>query len=267
MARSRALRPLPPKLERRAATRVPRRRILVFCEGATEERYLRWIASKFRSHLVDIEATGSVGVPETVVSRAVEARAELQRGAGRSFSSSFDQLFTVWAMFDKDDHEVAEPLNRASVNGVNAAYSNPCFELWALIHFEEHEAPDDRVRVQKKLRNLMPGYDHERSPYLVCDMLTEERMDDALGRAPTMRQRRMEEGDPIGNPYTSVDELIRQIAAASANSQSIGEAVQEIRSKIASIEESEEFQVGDAAAQRTVHELYEKLKAVRARPR
>jgi hypothetical protein len=47
----------------------------------------------------------------------------------------------VWCVFDVDEHpKLAEARDQANANGIQLAVSNPCFELWLLLHFQEHRA-------------------------------------------------------------------------------------------------------------------------------
>ncbi|KAB8183256.1 hypothetical protein FH608_049290 [Nonomuraea phyllanthi] len=60
----------------------------------------------------------------------------------------------VWAFFDRDDHDlVEESYARAKAAGVKVAYSNPCFELWLLLHFVPGvSGAQDSHGVQQQLR-------------------------------------------------------------------------------------------------------------------
>lgn len=260
-ARPALRRPASPTLARRAATSLPKRLVVIFCEGATEEDYLNVLAGSIRGPLIDIQVSGQVGVPESVVNRAIVHRSELLRREGRSASDSFEALFSVWAMFDKDDHDVSAPIQRAKAAGVNVAFSNPCFELWGILHFEDHDAPDNRRDVQRRLRELMPSYDHERHPYFTHELLTLDRERDAALRASTLRQRRHDEGDAQGNPHTTVDNLVNQIRLTSEKRQSIADAKEEISIRIETVRSTEEYKNGDQIAHRTVRDLFDRLKS------
>lgn len=265
MARSRKkaiFAPEAPLLKRRRPTSLPRKRIIVYCEGGTEEHYLKSLAAIVRGRLVEIEPIGHVGVPDTVVSKAIQRRLELKRASGRSTADSFDAQYSVWAVFDKDDHEVMVAFQRAEVNAVSVAYSNPCFELWGILHYCDHQAPDDRHTVQRRLRDLMDGYHHERAPYFNCKELTEERRLAACARAQELREARSEEGDAKGNPYTTVDRLIAEIMYSTVQSRKISDEAVELKGTIERIENSDAFKAGDSAAHRTVSELYRRLKAL-----
>ena len=148
---------------------------------------------------------GDVGDPRAVVERAIEESRKLKRDppAGRD---------SVWAMFDRDIHpRFAESKNLAHGNGISLAISNPCFELWGILHYQDQDAHLDRHECQRLLRYLCPGY--RKSGAKVFDDRTaiEKGYLDAVKRAEKSLERRTEEGIPGGNPSTSVHLVTEQI--------------------------------------------------------
>ena len=149
-------------IKRRGPTRQPKHRILAVCEGKkTEPGYLRQFQHHVRNPRLHIESLGPAGVPVTVVDTAIAARdrAELEARQQHDENLRWDE---VWAVFDIDDHpEVALAKQRASENGIRLAISNPCFELWAYLHFADHSAHIDRAKLRSELRKHLPHYDKE----------------------------------------------------------------------------------------------------------
>lgn len=199
--------PLPPKLvQRRSAQRDPTPRIWVLTEGRnTEPSYLNAFKVYAGNSAVKVEIVGGVGTPMTIVRDCLQRKRELSR----SPTSVKDQ---VWAVFDRDTHpEIDQAINAAHQGGVYVAYSNPCFELWAILHHCDHDAPLNSAEAQKKLSNLMPSYSHNKSAKLDFDKLSKGYAD-ACKRATSMRRRREEERSPRQNPFTNVDVLTQMIA-------------------------------------------------------
>lgn len=196
MSRGRHLR----GLSRRGPVRDPKIRLVIICEGEnTEPQYLKDFARHVGNPLVEIEVVGGAGVPMTLVDRAIEARRRLLRRDG------YQNGDMVWAVFDRDEHpQVADARARAAANHVHVAYSNPCFELWLILHFEDFDAPDDRHQVQYKLAGIDRAYDAKASKIVDFNLLA-QRFEAAVTRARRIRQRRIDEGDAWGAPYTDVD--------------------------------------------------------------
>jgi len=86
----------PPSLKRRGATRLPRGTIVVFCEGKiTEARYLKEFVSDCRNQLVTVEVVGGVGVPMTIVERAITEFRALKRAARRGPPTALTAYFSM----------------------------------------------------------------------------------------------------------------------------------------------------------------------------
>jgi hypothetical protein len=149
-------------LKRHPATREPRHRILVVCEGKkTEPRYFKAFQHHARNQLVHVEIKGEAGVPKTVVEAAIELRdaADRDARAQRDDNLRFDE---VWCVFDVDEHpQLDEACARAGVAAIQLAISSPCFELWALLHFQDQTTQIHRHEAQSALKKYLPGYDKE----------------------------------------------------------------------------------------------------------
>lgn len=192
---------------RRPPSRDARLAIIVFCEGAvTEPAYFRGFARDYGNMLVSVEIVKAAGVPVTLVDSAVARMREI-----RNSKNSFERKDQCWAVFDCDDHvRVPDAIQRARDAGVGVAYSNPCFELWAVLHFEDHDAPDGRRQIQKRLEQLMPKYKPDDGKLLDYSSVAST-YPTAVGRAKKMTERRIAEGCPLGNPFTGVHLLTETI--------------------------------------------------------
>ena len=199
--------PAPPRLGRRGSLRQPKLELLIFCEGGnTEPHYIRNFAREHANNLVKIEIIAPAGVPTTLVAKAIEAYNQI----GLS-KNSFEQHDQVWVVFDRDDHlHVDQAIAHAEAVGVHVAFSNPCFEIWLLLHYTEFDAPDNRHEVQQKLTKHDRNYDpdgRKEASYLSLSL------NYALARvrAVRMRARRRDEGKARSEPYTNVDLLTELI--------------------------------------------------------
>lgn len=60
----------------------------------------------------------------------------------------------VWVVFDKDDNQdFDEAIALAKKEGLNVAWSNECFELWLLLHFQDLKSAINRDNYYSKLTN------------------------------------------------------------------------------------------------------------------
>jgi len=192
-------------LRRRRPFREVKRRILIVCEGeVTEPSYFSDLKHHTRS-VVDLEIEPG-GTPKAVVELAVEVKKAAEKGARRSKDENL-KYDSVWSVFDVDEHPfLAEAQQQARDNGIDVAVSNPCFELWALLHFQEQHAHIDRREVQRLCRQYMPRYDKR----LPCETLLAA-YDKAVLRSIELEQWHHGRGTDGANPSTGVHRLTEEI--------------------------------------------------------
>lgn len=116
-------------IHRNIQHRSRKNRILILCQGKTEEIYFKsfpvvqtgseWsINVVVKSHSLD---------PEQLVRKAIEMREEAE------------PYNKVWCVFDKDDFKqnFRKGLFLADKENIRTAFSIESFELWLLLHFRE----------------------------------------------------------------------------------------------------------------------------------
>lgn len=196
----------PPR--RTVAAQPSRVELLVFAEGeVTEEEYLKHWHRRFRGR-VNVEIHEFHGTPLALVERAAEEKRANERAAKRGRGRAHDE---VWCVFDVDVHpHLAEAIEMATRNGINLAISNPCIELWFLLHFIEQTAYIDRRAAQKAAQS-----------HLNCDKcltdtaleLLDEGFELAKGRARRLEEKHRGDGTPApGNPSSGIWRIVDAIA-------------------------------------------------------
>lgn len=129
-------------LERKRATRNERKRVLIVCEGAkTEPLYFRKLISFFCLSTADIKICGKEcgSDPLSVVKYGEYCL---------NNDNDFDFMSLV---FDRDTHQTYDKAldkisclkrkNKFRNTSIYAITSNPCFELWFLMHFTLSSKP------------------------------------------------------------------------------------------------------------------------------
>ena len=150
----------------------------------------------------------------TVAERAVEEAETRKRG--RAKPDPFEERDRVWAVFDRDAHpRFDEAVALCERHGIGVARSDPCFELWLILHEREYDRPCSRVEAQTELARRRSEYDKHAAKTVDCDDLA-RRVEKAEERADAQLRRRIEEGVPFGNPSTTVGRLTREIREAAA---------------------------------------------------
>lgn len=203
--RSRGGRPV-----RRVSAAAVRKALLVFVEGdKTEEDYLTYW---WRIHRTNVTVTfGDVrGTPRTLIDAAVDAKRHDARNARRGGGAPFDE---VWCVCDVDDppfmHEI-RPI--AHANDIHLAISNPCIELWLLLHFEPQTAYLKRRDAQSRAKGHLKC-----EKALTNDALAslEARLARATERAKGLDDKHDGDGSPLGhNPSSRMWEIVDSIRNA-----------------------------------------------------
>lgn len=154
--------------ERKSGTRDPKL-IIIATEGThTEPAYFKDMASSkyfYNSHIhVEVlEREGTKSAPEYVI-------AALNQFSDRhQYEEGLDEL---WLVVDTDDwgsEKIADIAAQCKQKGYEMAVSNPCFELWLLLHvaslneysdetldeFRENRRTGNRTRLERELVMLL----------------------------------------------------------------------------------------------------------------
>lgn len=189
------------KLRRRkVAFRQQRQRFLIVCEGEkTEPNYFR----SFRAQ-ADVKV---IGIGRDTID-VVEHAHKLQQKAIQS-NAGYDQ---VWAVFDRDDFS-ADKFNRAIQiarnNAIGAAYSNPSFELWFLLHFEIYRSPLSRKDCEAKLSKHLGGRYRKNQVGMREQLQAFEQQ--AIERAEGLCRSYKFHNPARDNPCTTVYQLVKEL--------------------------------------------------------
>ncbi|HEU4556391.1 MAG TPA: RloB family protein [Longimicrobium sp.] len=106
-----------------------------------------------------------------------------------------------------DQHARAEAARHlAAKEAIHLAVSNPCFELWLLLHFADHAAHVTASQPGRLLRKHLPRYDKHLRFEDVADGCS-----DAVRRAGMLERRGSKAGEAGANPSTGVYRLTERI--------------------------------------------------------
>lgn len=192
---------------RRPAFRQPKPRILIVCEGeVTEPGYFDGFWKSCRNPRVEVYIPPERGIPLSLVRIAKDwkRRADLEAKRSGDAFASYDE---VWCVYDVDQHPfLSEARNMADANGIRTAISNPCFELWLLLHFREQPGAIERDMARTMLKKFLPDYDkYVDYSSLVNGYVT------AVSRASRLAEVAAADGESGRNPSTNVFELTESI--------------------------------------------------------
>lgn len=113
--------------------------ILVICEGETEREYIELLRRYYRLPIV---------IKTKVIGNRINSRLVSQYINEMGVGSKAECM--VFFVYDADVLAVVEKIK--SIDGT-LLLSNPCIELWFLLHLEDCRKPIDAVGVIKKLKS------------------------------------------------------------------------------------------------------------------
>lgn len=199
------------RLKRKVAIRSPRKTLLVFCEGErTEPEYLQ--ALKRQPFVKDVAAVDlrveprhEGAVPMALVSMAADARIK-----AISEEAEIDEF---WCVFDVEwpvNHpNLHDAVDMARSNDLRLAISNPCFELWLILHFRDEGRWLDNEQASKLRRQLdgSSGKGLDSGKYMPL-------INDAARRAARLEERHRLDATrfPHDNPSSGMFHLVAAVA-------------------------------------------------------
>ena len=197
-------------LRRKAATRSPRRTVLAFCEGKrTEVDYLK--ALKRQPEVRDIAAV-AIEIDETVAGFDPLALVRKAAAAQKDAKDKMSEIDEVWCIFDVEQPKRHSRLNDAVAlareRGIQVAVSNPCFELWLMLHFQEQSAWLDTNDAKRQLKQ----HDGNEGKGLDGAMYMPRR-DEAVRRASSLAKRHEGNGTnfPNDNPSSGMYRFLEAV--------------------------------------------------------
>lgn len=196
--------------KRKVSDTAKRRSILVFTEGKkTEPIYLTHWYRAYRERVI-VTIDDFHGAPLSLVQKAAARRAVDIKAARRRHGDAYSEY---WCVFDIDEHpNVAQALELAVSSGVNVSVSNPCIELWFLLHFQDQTAAIHRHDAQRKASEYLSC---GKTPTSAALAALGSHYEDACGRAQTLdRKHDLDGSPPRSNPSSEAWRLIERICQA-----------------------------------------------------
>lgn len=119
----------------------------------------------------------------------------------------------IWCVFDVDDFyknnkdELEKAVKKAENKNIKIAYSNRCFELWLMLHFEQISTAIYRKNYEEKLQKFFKkiGISYEKNMRGIFELL-QPHQKEAIKRAKKSFVNRID-----SNPSTSVFMLVEEL--------------------------------------------------------
>ena len=169
-----------PRSKERRDRRKPKKRIFIATEGVTEYIYFNKLKTEVGARNVDVLKSTTKTDPGSVRKRL--ANYKPKDGDIRADDD-------LWLVIDKDDHDLNSVFSEADRRKYRFADSNPCFELWLIMHCKAlHQLPGlegsaavggcDKV-IEELRKRIEPNY--QKTDYKVSCYI--ERLETAMNNA------------------------------------------------------------------------------------
>lgn len=193
---------------RREGTRRQRKTVIIVCEGETEKCYFESFRTRYRyTGLVILPVHRKKNDPIHIIDLAIRKVEEndLEYEAGDR----------GWCVFDVDqnsDDVLREAFAKASRKNILIALSNPCIELWYILHFINRTAPLTANEAKTELKRFIKSYKKGQD---ICDKLAPGEKD-AVKHAKGLNRQHERAGYAKNtrrcNPSSQVFEILEYFA-------------------------------------------------------
>jgi hypothetical protein len=166
---------------------------LVFCEGDTEETYINFLRQKYRLPIKVIPRITGISISPDIIRRYIQAEK----------ISPDDKMLVSFLMYDLDRTDTAVKI--AVCKGSINISSNPCLELWFLLHSIVQNASISTDDCIDKLKNTTPDWAYYKKGTFSekqKHILWENRE-----AATTKAKQLPEEGNPSSLVYRLINEM------------------------------------------------------------
>ena len=115
----------------------------VFCEGETEIAYVKFLRSLYRAPIQVITKKGKSNISEDFIVKSKNEYVQTEQ----------DKVFL---MYDLDVDGMLEQLQK--IPNAELLVSNPCVELWFLLHYQEQKTEISSDKCIKKMQKVSKEY-------------------------------------------------------------------------------------------------------------
>lgn len=143
----------------------------VFCEGKTEESYITFLRSNYR-------------IPISIHMQIKGQDITQQHISNYKKHKVVHPKDKTYLIYDIDTPDMLERLQK--IKNTILLTSNPCFELWYLLHFQEQNALLSNDKCEQQLKTHLPNYEKGilREDLKKC---IQEKQQNAVGRASKLK--------------------------------------------------------------------------------
>ena len=162
----------------------------VFCEGESEEAYVKYLRSQYRLPIEICPSIAGLNINQDFINKFKR-------------NKSVDPKDRDYLMYDLDREDILKRL--LTIKGATIIASNPCLEIWYLLHYAAQKGEITSSRCLSLLKKHLPGYKKGEVSGELQSVMTLNR-DIALSRAKSLKTR--------ANPSTDIPLFLEDLENA-----------------------------------------------------
>lgn len=164
---------------------------LVFCEGETEENYIDFVRRQYKSPIKIVPKTEGNKISQNLISKHQ-----------KELKLSQNEQISTFLMCDLDVAPIVEKLKSCKAVWL---CSNPCIELWFLLHCKEHTSYITTKNCNTALSKAHVDWKNYQKPFILeaQQKFLWDNKDVAVDRAKTLEETK--------NPSSTIYKLLEAI--------------------------------------------------------
>lgn len=182
-----------------------KKNIYISCEGDAEENYLKGLKKCFsRKANIKISNSKRTAAKDVVKNLITRYKSEYQKG---------DLKYCIFDSDENSKQALDDAKKLADKIGAKIIYSNPCFEIWLLWHYEkDFSIQDSRENLKRKIEHLIKiEYWNSVNLYDIVNQKLNTAQMNYLQRKAELENYNIPFYSKESNPYTNFDELLNDL--------------------------------------------------------
>lgn len=186
---------------------------LIMCEGEeTEPNYFAGLKELINSKYGD---KVDVLIPSIKIKGTGRNTTDLVNYTEKFVNQAGKKYGKVWIVFDKDDYPDKQ-FNQAIKNSsFNTAWSNPCFEIWILLHLKKviNFVPKDKIlnELDKEFKKYGLGNYRKNDKNIFKKISKDDNLNKAITNARKLNDKFKDEEPSKSNPMTTVYKIVEDL--------------------------------------------------------
>lgn len=193
---------------RQSKGKLLRKSIYVFTEGYTEGNYFSILNKKYnRTTTVKVSIYPAHKQGRSLLNHALGKINTLNKVEKKNLGG-------VYIIFDKDkleNNDVESVLKDAKAHKINVGFSNSCFEVWLLAHFEKPNESHTKERLYEKLEEYLDCEQYSKNHKNDKELLMQLEDLVSIAMENTSSMEGLSQKTIIHEPYTNIGSMIQSI--------------------------------------------------------